>query len=71
MAQISPQRDSFLFTVRLWAEDVSQAQPEWRGQLCLVSSGEIRYFRDWQAMVALLRSLLPDTDSQAHREEEK
>lgn len=62
MAQPLSHHESYLFTVRIWAEDVEPARIEWRGQVRLVSSGETHYFRDWQSMVALLRGLLPDAD---------
>ncbi len=64
-------RDSYLFTVRLWAEPAAHESTEWRGQLRLISSGETHYFRDWQSMLALLRSLLPDVDLRAGDEEGK
>jgi hypothetical protein len=50
---------SYLFSVRLWMEDMGDGQTEWRGQLRHVASGETRYFRDWLALVALLQALLP------------
>jgi hypothetical protein len=48
-----------LFTVRLWREDLGAGQREWRGELHDVVSGEVRYFRDWPALIVLLQALLP------------
>ena len=38
---------SHLFTVRLWQEELGNGQTEVRGKVQHVSSGEVRYFRDW------------------------
>jgi hypothetical protein len=51
---------SQLFTVRLWAEPRSDGSAEWRGQLRHVATGEVRYFRDWPRLLALLVALAPD-----------
>jgi hypothetical protein len=49
---------SQLFTVRVWKEEVSNGQIEWRGKVQLVNSGDVRYFRDWDALVPLLLTML-------------
>ncbi len=49
----SPQH-SQLFTVRVWREDRGDGQSEWRGKVQHVLSGEARYFRDWQTLVAFI-----------------
>lgn len=58
---------SHLFTVRVWQEDLSEGQTEWRGQVRLVTSGDVRYFREWSALVPLLVTMLAeasvDTDT--------
>jgi hypothetical protein len=51
-----------LFTVRLWREDLGAGQREWRGEVHDVVSGERRYFRDWQTLIALLQALLPNPE---------
>jgi len=58
----SDQQQSDLFTVRLWAEDLGDGQVEWRGKVQHVASGEARYFREWPALIALLRAMLPDIE---------
>lgn len=59
---------SHLFTVRLWLEDLGDGRVEWRGQVQNVLSGEVRYFRDWPTLSALLQAMLPgsaiDLDTQ-------
>ena len=45
---------SHLFTVRLWLEAWGDGQAEWRGQVQHVLSGEVRYFRQWPALIAHL-----------------
>ncbi len=53
---------SFLFTVRLWREDLGQGQTEWRGRVQHVLSGEGRFFRDWTALIVWLQTLLADLE---------
>lgn len=52
---------SQLFTVRVWKEEVSNGQIEWRGKVQLVNSGDVRYFRDWDALVPLLLAMLSES----------
>ena len=59
MDKAQPPSRTHLFTVRMWLEDLGQGQTEWRGEVQHVVSGEMRYFRDWPAMVALLQAMLP------------
>jgi hypothetical protein len=49
---------SYLFTVRLWREEVGGTQSEWRGKVQQVSTGEAHYFRDWSSLVAHLLEML-------------
>jgi hypothetical protein len=49
---------SHLFTVRLLLEDLGDSRTEWRGQVQCVLSGEVRYFRDWPTLIALLLAML-------------
>jgi hypothetical protein len=46
------------FTVRLWCEDLGEGRSEWRGQVQHVSSGETRYFRDWQMLAVCVQDML-------------
>ena len=54
-------RHSHLFTIRLWLEELSDSRSEWRGQVQLVASGETRYFRNWEALVAHLNDMLAES----------
>jgi len=49
---------SHLFMVRLWQEELGNGQTELRGKVQHVSSGEVRYFRDWPTLIAFLLALL-------------
>ena len=53
------QARSHLFTVRLWSEELGNGLQEWRGKVQHVTSGEVRYFRDWSTLIAFLQRLLP------------
>lgn len=53
---------SQLFTLRLWRAEPGEGAGEWRGQLRHVTSGQIYYFRDWQAFLTLLLKLLADLE---------
>jgi hypothetical protein len=55
---------SHLFTVRMWEEEVSSGQSEWRGKVQLVSSGDVRYFRHWSALASLLITMLSEVGPQ-------
>lgn len=47
-----------LFTIRLWQEQIDAEHVEWRGEVKNLASGEVRYFRDWQALALLLPRML-------------
>jgi hypothetical protein len=49
---------SHLFTVRLWQEELGDGQIELRGKVQHVTSGEVRYFRDWPTLITFLQALL-------------
>ena len=60
------QYDSQLFTVRVWLEELGNGQTEWRGKVQHVTSGEVRYFRDWATLVAFCnRCLDPELEADA------
>jgi hypothetical protein len=46
----------YLFTVRIWPTDLGEGRVEWRGRVQLLPQGEVRYFRDWDALVELIRA---------------
>lgn len=57
---------SYLFTVRLWWEDLGQGQTEWRGVVKLVTSGEEHFFRDWEALGRLLEGMVNEVGKHEH-----
>jgi hypothetical protein len=63
MSESRQQRRSHLFTVRLWAEDIGEDQAEWRGKVQHVISGDTRYFRDWNNLIALLQMMVSQRES--------
>ena len=52
--EIEHQPRSHLFTVRLWVEELGNGKSEWRGKVQYVTSGEVRYFREWTTLIAFL-----------------
>ncbi len=60
MHTTNQQSRSHLFTIRVWEEEIGTGQSEWRGRVQLLTSGEIRYFREWVALVPLLRTMLAE-----------
>jgi hypothetical protein len=56
-------REDHLFTVRVWEEEIGIDQTEWRGKVQLLTTGEVRYFREWAALVPLLLSILAELDA--------
>jgi hypothetical protein len=55
-------RQSHLFTLRLWAEQLEDGHNEWRGRVHCVGTDEVRYFRDWPGLIPLLLSMLRDAE---------
>jgi hypothetical protein len=49
--------DSHLFTVRMWPEELGPGRVEWRGRAQHVLSGEARYFREWEDLIAFVKQL--------------
>jgi hypothetical protein len=39
-------RGSHLFTIRVWAEQLSEGRAEWRGKIQHIPVGEAQYFRE-------------------------
>lgn len=62
------QQHSHLFTVRLWQEELGNGQAEWRGKVQHVTSGEVRYFREWSKLLAVLIELLAKSASWLDRQ---
>ncbi|HLI90052.1 MAG TPA: hypothetical protein VKV37_15285 [Ktedonobacteraceae bacterium] len=61
MGMKTPSRRSHLFTVRVWQEELEEGLVEWRGRVQLMTSGDVRYFRDWSALVPLLLTMLSES----------
>ena len=59
-----PLQRSYLFTVRLWTEPLSDGdgRVERRGQAQYVLTGERCSFRDWLTLVAFLEAKLQELD---------
>ncbi len=55
---VHPPSDNILFTLRLWNVTTRGGQSEWRGRLQLVRTGQVRYFRDWDTLIAYLSEML-------------
>jgi len=63
MEKASHSSRSHLFTVRVWQEEIGTDQTEWRGKVQLHTSGDVRYFREWAALVPLLVTMLSELDN--------
>ena len=59
-----PHPHSYLFMLKVWAEELGDGQWEWRGQVQHVKSGETRYFRDWSTLITFLEAALPEVGVQ-------
>jgi hypothetical protein len=59
----NPHLRSYLFTVRVWQEEIGTDQVELRGKVQLVTNGDVRYFRGWPALAPLLLTMLSELDS--------
>ncbi len=70
--EIEPARGgnhTFLFTLRLWRASAAPGKAEWRGRLQFIATGQVHYFRDWEALVIHLREMLPETGGTSEEEE--
>ena len=56
---------SHLFTVRLWSENLGDAQVEWRGQVMHVLSGEAHFFREWQELEVYMLAMAASAGQRA------
>lgn len=70
MEKQSRKARSHLFTIRMWEEEIGLDTTEWRGKVQLVSSGEVRYFREWTTLIPLLQIMLSQVEpDQSDRQE--
>ena len=59
---------SQLFTIRVWQETEADGQPQWRGKLHHIPSGQIRHFRSWAALIPLMLDMLRRHNEQTFEE---
>lgn len=62
---------SHLFTVRVWEEEITTEQSEWRGKVQLLTNGDVRYFRDWSTLLPLLLTMLRESQEELTKSAEK
>jgi len=58
----SPSLTSYLFTVRVWREELEEGHIEWRGKVQYALTGEARYFRQWEDLIAFFRAQIENVD---------
>jgi hypothetical protein len=63
-AQTEP-RPSQPFILRRWREPLGGHAGKWLGAVRHLRSGELAHFRDWAALVALLRRFAPEAPPRA------
>jgi len=51
-------RETRLFALRMWQEEMGDAQIEWRGKVQALPEGEAYYFRDWPGLIRHLTAML-------------
>ena len=57
-------KHSHLFTLRLWGEEDEDGRIQWRGQINHVNNNDIRYFKEWSALIPLLLAMLRTPQSE-------
>lgn len=57
-----PYQPAHIFTLRLWQEELSRGEMEWRLQLRSVETDKTHYFRDWPSLIGLLLEMVPSVD---------
>lgn len=50
--------------VRMWIEDLGEGNKDWRGKVQHVISGQVRYFRDWPMLIAILQEMIPEPEEE-------
>src|SRR5260370_13931319 len=59
----NPHLRSYLFTVRVWQEEIGTDQVEWRGEMALVTNRELRQFLGWTGLSPPLLTMFSALDS--------
>jgi hypothetical protein len=62
--QRSGYSSSYLFTVRLWSEDMGSADTEIRGEVRHVLGGRVHYFQGWTMLVTYLAEWVQELENQ-------
>jgi hypothetical protein len=60
MSKHAADHTSYLFTLRLWEEELGEGHTEWRVKVQNVASGKTHYFREWPTLIHLLLAMLPE-----------
>ena len=55
--------ESYLFLLRLWADDGANGQRRWHGRVQNIVHGEARNFAEWPALIDCLQSMLPGVET--------
>lgn len=63
MDEEMPQLRSYLFTVRIWLEEIRDGQMGWHGKAQSIFHGETVYFRDWSVLLAFLKNHIPENSA--------
>jgi len=50
--------------VRVWEEAIGASETEWRGKVQLTTTGDVRYFRQWETLATLLAAMLLESTSE-------
>jgi hypothetical protein len=67
MEKVNTRSPSYLFTVRVWEQEVDSGQIEWWGRVQLMTTGETRYFRSWGALFTFLPAMLAEATKDTSR----
>ena len=51
-------RETRLFTVRMWREEVADGRLEWRGKVQALPEGDAYYFHGYAGLIERLRTML-------------
>jgi hypothetical protein len=51
---------SIILTLRLWQESLGNEQSEWRGEVKNLTTGEVRYFRQWEEIAVLVPRMIEE-----------
>ena len=58
------ERDSHIFTIRVWMEELEEGRLECRGRLHHGPRGPARHFQGWAALVDLMNDMVQDLEDE-------